>query len=112
MVITCDPRDQGMGDLLKYPRVIFEVSSPSTERVDHTRRMRDYLALPTVEEYVMVDSRAYCVEMYRREGQKWVYYVLGYEDELELASIDLRFPVAAAYAKVQLAPEEMEDEVD
>ncbi len=88
------------------------VLSPSSERTDRTRKMRDYLALPTVEEYLLVDSRAYRVEMYRREGQKWVYYVFGFEDELELVSIDLRFPVAAAYTKIQLAPEDMEDEAD
>ncbi|MGH2479016.1 MAG: Uma2 family endonuclease [Ktedonobacteraceae bacterium] len=110
VVITCDPRDQGTGDLLKYPRVIFEVLSPSTERVDHTRKMRDYLALPTVEEYMLVDSRAYRVEMYRREGKKWIYSVFEFVDELELASVDLHFPVTAVYAKVQLVPEDIEDE--
>ena len=72
--------------------------------------MRDYLALPTVEEYLLVDSRAYRVEMYRREGKKWIYSVFELADELELASVDIHFPVAAVYAKVQLAPEDMEDE--
>lgn len=112
VVITCDSRDKGRGDLLKYPRVIFEVLSPSTEMVDRTRKMRDYLALPTMEEYILVDSRAYRVEIYRRESEKWGYYTLGLDDELELASIGLHFPVAAIYKKVQLEQENLADPFD
>ena len=84
--------------------------SPSTEGTDHTRKMRDYLALSTVEEYFLVDSRAYRVEVYRREAGKWVYYLFGHDDDLEISSIGLRFPVVDAYRKVQFTPEEEEEE--
>ncbi len=110
VVITCDPRDQGTGDLLKYPRAIFEVLSPSTESMDRRRKMRDYLALPTLEEYFLVDSRVCRVEMYRREAGKWVYYLFGPEDELELASIDLHLSMIEVYEKVHFDPADAEDE--
>lgn len=100
VVISCDARDRGTGDLLKYPKVIFEVLSPSTEMKDRTQKLRDYLALPAVEEYILVDSASYRMEMYRKEPRKWAYYVFLLEDELELSSVDLRFPVALAYNKV------------
>lgn len=107
VVISCDPRDRGTGDLLKYPKVIFEVLSPSTEMTDRTRKLRDYLALPTLEEYILVDSASYRMEMYRKEPRKWAYYMFDLEDELELISVDLRFPVAAAYNKVIFEQENM-----
>lgn len=110
VVVSCDPRDQGTGDLLKYPRLIFEVLSPSTEMKDRTRKMHDYFALPTLEEYILVDSRNYRVEMFRREPDKWGYYVFGFNDEIELTSLDLRFSVAAAYNKVHFDPADAEEE--
>lgn len=100
VVISCDPRDRGKGDLLKYPKVIFEILSPSTEMKDRTQNLRDYLALPTLEEYILVDSASYRMEMYRKEPRKWAYYIFWLEDELALSSVDLYFPVAAAYNKV------------
>lgn len=100
VVISCDSRDQGTGDLLRYPRVIFEVLSPSTEMRDRTRKMRDYLALPTLEEYILVDSRSYRVEMYRREPDKWAYYAFDFDDTLELRSVGLRLSVADIYRKI------------
>lgn len=110
VVISCDPRDQGTGDLLKYPRVIFEVLSPSTEMKDRRRKMRDYLALSSLEEYILVDSRTCEVEMYRRESGKWVYYAFGSEDDLELAGIGLHFPVSDIYRKIHFEREDMDDD--
>ncbi len=70
---------------------------------DRTRKMRDYLALPTVEEYILVDSRSYRVEMYRREPERWGYYTLGPDDQLTLKSPGVRFPVMDAYRKIHFA---------
>ncbi len=97
VVISCDPRDQGTGDLLKYPRVIFEVLSPGTAMRDRTRKMRDYLALPTLEEYVLVSSKSCRMEMYRKEADEWWYYILNSGDQFELRSLGLRFPLMDAY---------------
>lgn len=102
IVVTCDARDQGTGDLLKYPRVIFEVLSPSTELKDRIWKLQNYLALPTTEEYILVSSDTCKMEMYRKEQGKWVYYILGKEDELEL-TMGLHFPVIEAYERIEFA---------
>lgn len=109
VVISCDPRDQGTDDLLKYPRVVIEVLSPSTETKDRTRKLRDYLALSTLEAYLLVDSRTCRIEMYCREAGKWTYSAFGADDELELPGIGLRFAVAAAYNKVHFDVEDQEE---
>jgi Uma2 family endonuclease len=102
VTVTCDPGDQGTIDVIKYPRVVFEVLSPGTQIKDRTWKMQNYLALPSLEEYILVDSHTIKMEMYRREAGKWVYYVFGPEDQLELASIDFNFPVVEAYLGVNL----------
>lgn len=72
---------------------------------DRTRKMRDYLALPSVEEYILVDSRSYRVEIYRREPERWGYYTLGPDDQLTLRCLGVRFPVLEAYRKIHFARE-------
>ena len=100
MTVTCDPRDQGASDIVRYPRVVVEVLSPSAEVRDRGRKLQCYLACPTIEEYLLVDSREYKMELYRKEQHKWVYYSFGPEDEIELASINIHFPVIDAYEDV------------
>jgi Uma2 family endonuclease len=100
VIITCDPRDRGAGDLLKSPRVVFEVLSPTTELRDRTWKLQNYLALPTLEEYILVNAKSLKMEIYRKEHNKWVYSICGPDDELKLSSIGLHFPVAEAYLNV------------
>ncbi len=38
------------------PRVIFEVLSPSTERINRGEKLRNYQALPSLETYAIVDQ--------------------------------------------------------
>lgn len=110
VVITCDPRDQGTGDLLKSPRAIFEVLSPSTELKDRIWKLQNYLALPTMEEYILVSSHTCKMEMYRKEQGKWVYYILGPTDEIELTCMGLHFPVAEAYERIVFTNEDRTEE--
>ena len=56
------------GDLLHSPRVIFEVLSASAEISDRTWKLQNYLALPTMEEYILVNTKALKMEMYRKEN--------------------------------------------
>ena len=110
VTITCDPHDRETGDLLKSPRVVFEVFSPTTEMADRTWKLQNYLTVPTLEEYILVDAKSLKMELYRREQNKWVYYMFGPDDELELSSVGLRFPVAEAYVNVDFENESSPEE--
>src|SRR5712692_10832315 len=100
VTVSCDPRDRGTTDLIQSPRLVIEVLSPSTEARDRGRKLQCYLACPTVEEYLLVDSRSVKMELYRKEETKWVYYAFGPRDEIEFASINVHFPVADAYEDI------------
>lgn len=73
VAVTCDPRDRGTGDMLKSPRVVFEVLSPGTERIDRTWKLQNYLALPTMEAYILVNAHSLKMEIYRKENGRWMY---------------------------------------
>ncbi|MDQ2902756.1 MAG: Uma2 family endonuclease [Chloroflexota bacterium] len=118
VTVSCDPRNRGTQKMVQAPRIVVEVLSPSTETTDRCRKLRDYLACPTIEEYVLVDSRSLTIEIYRKEGQKWVYEMLKGEDSVQLTSVGIQFPLLAAYEDVDFGEgfseleEEQDDEVE
>jgi Uma2 family endonuclease len=109
--VTCDERDQSASDKteVQAPRVIIEVLSDSTEAYDRGRKFGLYRACPTVQEYVLVATKYQAVEVFRRSPQGWAIYQ-SYEpgDEIELTSLEIRFPLAALYKNAGV-PEVMED---
>jgi Uma2 family endonuclease len=114
--VTCDERDQAAPGKteIQAPHLIVEVLSDTTEAYDRGRKFGLYRACPTMEEYVLVASRYQAVEVYRRTPQGWTnYQAYGPGDEIELMSLDVRFPVAAFYrnAGVPEALDEPEGEV-
>lgn len=112
VTVSCDPRNRGTQKMVHAPRIVVEVLSPSTETIDRRRKLRDYLACPTIEEYLLVDSRSVTVEIYRKEGQKWVYEMLKGDDVVELTSVGVHFRLLAAYEDVDFAEgfSELEDD--
>ena len=102
--VTCDQRDQenDQDDEIAFPRLVVEVLSSSTERIDRGRKLRDYQACSTVEEYALVNSEYQAVELYRRSGREWTYRRYESDDVVEFVSIDARFPLAAFYSRTSV----------
>ncbi len=101
MTITCDPGDRGTTQIIRSPRVVIEVLSPTTERIDRTRKLKFYRAHPTVEEYLLVDSRCVQAEIYRKAGDMWMYGSFERNDEITLQSLGIHFSLADAYIDVE-----------
>jgi Uma2 family endonuclease len=101
--VSCDPRDQEQGDsdIIHYPRVVIEVLSPSTEAYDRGRKFGYYRACPSLQEHVLVDSQRQSIDLYRRQTENlWTFHPFGPDDEVELKSINVRFPLASVYEDV------------
>ena len=96
--------------MIRSPRVVVEVLSPGTERRDRTSKMKLYRAYPTIEEYILVNTRFPMVEIHRRENGKWVYNVFEENDEIILTSLDLHFPCAAVYDDIDFVEEMASEE--
>lgn len=105
LTVNCDPRDQDSADeeefeLLKYPKLAIEILSRSTKSVDKGEKPELYQDISTLQEYVIGETRLPGVLLYRREeSDRWTAYILGWEYEIELASIGIRFPIAEIYEK-------------
>jgi Uma2 family endonuclease len=108
VTVGCDFADRGTKKMVQFPRLVVEVLSPGTETKDRREKLRDYVACSTIEEYVLVDSRSLRIEIYRKTGKKWLYEAFQPDDEVELASIDVHFPLMAAYEDVDFTEIEAE----
>jgi Uma2 family endonuclease len=98
VTVSCDPRDRGAREVIRYPSLVAEVLSPTTEARDRGQKSLQYRFCPSIQEYLLISSEFPLVEVFRREKQGfWSLYTLGLGDTIELTSLGLRFPVADVY---------------
>jgi Uma2 family endonuclease len=99
LAVTCDqPGDQRF--FLSEPRVIVEVLSRSTAAHDRGRKGEEYRHIPSVETILFVFSDERRVELWRREGERWVIEDYIGEAAARLDSLGIELPLAAIYANV------------
>lgn len=100
VVVTCDERDRDP-QWVKFPSLIVEILSPSTEAVDRGKKFSSYRQFPTLQEYVLVEVDRPGVEVFRRnERGEWVFSDYGLDDRLYLKSVDVEIAVSQLYRKV------------
>ncbi len=102
LVVSCDDRDLNARKFIQYPKLIIEVLSPGTESYDRGDKFTSYRNMPTLQEYVLVNSEKISVECYRRgEGRMWLYTPYTTGDVLTLESIDWQGAIELLYEDVQ-----------
>lgn len=88
-----------------HPTVIIEILSPSTREYDRGGKFKLYRDIPTLREYILVDTAAVNVESFRlNSNQHWEleeYTLLS--QTLEMPSVGVSIPVATVYAATKLA---------
>ena len=101
LVVSCDDRDQTAVQAIQYPKLIVEVLSAGTEARDRGEKFKEYRAIPSLEEYVLISSTQVNVEIYRRgEGRLWLYTAYQSTDTIPLESLDWELPISLLYNAV------------
>lgn len=73
LMVTCDERDQETPNFKRFPKLIIEVLSESTEAFDRGDKFADYRTLDSLKEYVLISTRYQRIECFRRNEQGlWV----------------------------------------
>jgi Uma2 family endonuclease len=101
VVVACD--GPGADEYYRQqPRLIIEVSSPSTERIDRSEKLLAYKQVKSLKEYVIVSQGRVHVEVFRRgRGDRWSWEMLTeLSDELRLESVGLTLTLAEVYRRV------------
>jgi Uma2 family endonuclease len=73
LAVTCRP--VGDGPYIDEPRLVVEIISTSTGRMDKDTKVPDYCTLPSVDEIWLIDSRKPLVHVYQRINGQWIGHV-------------------------------------
>ncbi len=106
IMVTCDPRDTEMSTYKRYPKLIVEVLSDSTEAFDRGDKFIDYQSLDSLEESVIINTRRQRVECFRRTPDNlWLLQTYTPDSStFELKSLQFTDTLAALYEDVELSP--------
>lgn len=99
LVVTWDKRDTHPR-FVRHPKLIIEVLSPSTERVDKREKFLTYTTIESLEEYVLVAQDTKEVTVRRRANDWRKEVVTGLPAPATFASLGCAVPLAAIYEGV------------
>ena len=103
VIVSCHPQDLNARNFIQYPTLIAEVLSPGTSAKDRGEKFADYLQIPTLQEYLLIDSEKIFIERYcRGEGRMWLYYPYIAGDIVTLSSLGFQCPIELLYENVGL----------
>jgi Uma2 family endonuclease len=100
--VTCDPRDFEDAYIKRYPTLIAEVTSRSTDGFDREQKFEDYRCLESLEEYVLISQEVQRVEVLRR-GLGWDCLRCGVGDRVVFESIGLEVAIGVLYRGTDVA---------
>ncbi|MEM8779697.1 MAG: Uma2 family endonuclease [Cyanobacteria bacterium P01_G01_bin.49] len=101
VIVSCDSQDLNARKFIQHPTIIAEVLSPGTSAKDRGEKFINYLKMPSLQEYLLIDSETISVERYcRGEGRMWLYYPYTNRDIITLSSIEFELAITLLYEGV------------
>ncbi|MBD1874970.1 Uma2 family endonuclease [Nodosilinea sp. FACHB-131] len=101
VMVTYDDRDLSSSVVKRYPYLIVEVLSNSTEAFDRGDKFIDYRHLESLQEYVLISQTRQQVEVFRRNAEGlWVLHPYGAGEQVSLASVGWEGVIADLYEDV------------
>jgi Uma2 family endonuclease len=99
VVVSCHPTGTET-HVLRFPTVVFEVLSPSTEAIDRREKNSNYRVAQTLEEYVVVAQDRREVTIFRRATGWQGEVFTAPEARVEFRSVKQAMTLAAIYEGV------------
>ena len=105
VTVVCGPIETDPDDshAVVNPTVLVEVSSDSTESYDRGEKLKHYVQIPTLREYVLVSHRERRIEVRRRgHDGTWGTFQSGRGEVVTLSSIGVELGVDEVYDRSPL----------
>jgi Uma2 family endonuclease len=115
IVVTCDDNDDVNAYDIKFPKVIVEVLSESTEKFDRGKKFQYYRTIPSLQEYILISSQEYLIECFRRtKNDLWTLQTYeGLNAILRIENLAIDASLSEIYATLNFDPvSEMQPEND
>ncbi len=101
-MVLCKAVD-GKLTVVHDPVVVFEIVSPSTERVDRFVKSAEYRSTPSIQAYVMLQQDFIGATVFRRAGDVWTADTYGAGATMDLSPIGIDLPIDELYEGLDLA---------
>ncbi len=99
--VTCSPA--GRDNIHDKPVVVFEIVSPSSDRIDRFVKNAEYRQTASIQGYVILQQDYVGATMFERMGDDWVGHAFGPGTTLSLPGIEVEIPLDDLYEGVELA---------
>lgn len=101
VIVTCEGESRNEY-FSEGPKLIIEVISPSTEKIDRREKLVAYQKMPSVHEIVLVDQQKIAIEVHRRQPDgRWITYYFDRSDpEFFLEAADITIFLDDVYRRV------------
>lgn len=96
LIVTCDKRDTHPR-FIRHPKLIIEVLSEGTKRVDRREKFFAYTGIESLEEYILVAQDRREVTLFRRANGWKAETISGARASLPIKSLATRLPLTAIY---------------
>ena len=95
-------------DSVTNPTVLIEILSPSTKEYDRGGKFKLYRDIPTLKEYILIDSGAINIEAFRLNKENhWELQELKTIDEvLTFESLEIKIPIKEIYYRIRFSQTE------
>jgi Uma2 family endonuclease len=105
IMLTCDERDLNSTFIKRYPSLIVEVLSKSTASYDRNGKFDLYQTVPSIQYYLLIDSRWLSVELFSRTDKLnlWTYQrYSSLSDVIEFPKLNFTLPLETIYEDLNL----------
>lgn len=100
VLVACDSNFVDNKQATQTPVLIVEVLSHSTRKADEKTKLLEYINIPTLQAYMLIEQDFADVRVLRKSDDwRTTHYFLG--EEIDFESIDLTLPVADIYDRVE-----------
>ena len=109
IVVACPPHqwDEETPNTLLNPLILIEILLPSTKSYDQNAKWQSYRRIPSLQEYLLIESESVGVQHYRRqfpdhpERNEWYLHIAEtHEEVLNLSSIAYHLSLQEIYERV------------
>jgi Uma2 family endonuclease len=99
VMVACDTRDKDEY-YREHPKVLIEVLSPDTERIDRREKFQSYTTVDSLEEYILVAQNPMEATVFRRANQWRPEIIRDSEQTLRIPSLEFAVKLSAIYEGV------------
>lgn len=94
--VACEPGDDD-SHVVRNPKLVVEVLSDSTSRIDRTDKLTNYKRIPSIEEIVLIEQNWPEIVVFRRSDQWKRHLYTQFETIIHFESIGFSSPLSAFY---------------